>query len=68
MQPDGGPVRGAGAIAAAKRGHHPFFFGKRKRGVQARSQGIRKGGYVLRGVWGSSPRKFLNLGGEYLKI
>ena len=28
---------------------------------QARSQGIRKGGYILRGVWGSSPRKFLYL-------
>ena len=25
--------------------------------VQARSQGIRNGGYILRGVWGSSPRK-----------
>ena len=24
---------------------------------QARSQGIRMGGYILRGVWGSSPRK-----------
>ena len=27
---------------------------------QARSQGIRKGGYIFRGVWGNSPRKILN--------
>ena len=30
---------------------------------QARSQSIRKGGYILRGVWGSSPEKFLIQGG-----
>ena len=27
---------------------------------QAHSQGIRKGGYILQGVWGSSPRRILN--------
>ena len=53
LRPAGG-VGGAVSTPSGVRGCAPEILTHK----QARSQGIRKGGYILWGIWGSSPRKF----------